>query len=70
MFLFSYDDYAEEIIDAYVAKLDVKHISFALMQCCGSGSGIRCLFLTPVSGMGEKSRSGSGSGINIPDHIS
>ena len=44
MFLFSYDDYAEEIIDAYVAKLDVKHISFALMQCCGSGSGNRCLF--------------------------
>jgi hypothetical protein len=33
-------------------------------RCCGSGSGIRCLFL-PLDrgsgfGMGEKSRSGSG----------
>jgi hypothetical protein len=34
-------------------------------QCCGSG--IRCLF-TPGSGMGKKSK--SGSGMNIPDHIS
>ncbi len=44
------------------------------LQCCGSGSGIRCLFgpraLDPGSGMGKKSRSGSGSGMNIPDHIS
>jgi hypothetical protein len=32
-------------------------------QCCGSGA-----FLTPVSGIGKKSR--SGSGINILDHIS
>jgi hypothetical protein len=38
-------------------------------QCCGSGSGIRCLFsLNPGSGMGKKSR--SGSGMNNPDHIS
>jgi hypothetical protein len=33
-------------------------------QCCGSGSGIRCLSLTPGSGMGKKSR--YGSGMNIP----
>jgi hypothetical protein len=32
-------------------------------QCCGYGA-----FLTPGSGMGKKSR--SGSGMNIPDHIS
>jgi hypothetical protein len=31
-------------------------------------SGIRCLFLTPGSGMGKISR--SGPGMNIPDHIS
>jgi hypothetical protein len=41
-------------------------------QCCGSGSGVRCLFdpwcRDPGSGMGKKSRSGSGMG-NIPDHI-
>jgi hypothetical protein len=30
-----------------------------LLQCCGSGSGIRCL-LTSGSGMGRKARSGSG----------
>jgi hypothetical protein len=47
-----------------------------LLLCCGSGSGIRCLFdpLDPGlgPGMGKKSRSGSGSGagMNIPDHIS
>ncbi len=37
-------------------------------QCCGSG--IRCLFrpLDPGSGMGKESR--SGSGMNLPDHIS
>jgi hypothetical protein len=41
--------------------LDVK-------QCCGSG--IRCLFgpLDAGSGMGKKS--GSGSGMENPDHIS
>jgi hypothetical protein len=39
---------------------------FELKQCCGSGSGIDA-FLTPGSGMGKKSR--SGSGMNIPDHI-
>ncbi len=41
-----------------------------LLQCCGSGSEIRCLFwpLDPGSGMGEKSR--SGSGMNILDHTS
>jgi hypothetical protein len=36
-------------------------------QCSGSGSGIRCLFDPPGSGMGKNSR--SGSGMNIPDHI-
>jgi hypothetical protein len=36
-------------------------------QCCGSGSGIRCL-LTPGSGISKKL--GSGSGMNNPDHIS
>jgi hypothetical protein len=41
------------------------------LQCCGSGSGIRCLFFLPrdpESGMGKKS--GSGSEMNNPDHIS
>ncbi len=38
-------------------------------QCYGSGSEIRCLFLTAGSGrMGKKS--GSGSGMNNPDHNS
>jgi hypothetical protein len=41
-------------------------------QCCGSGSGIRCFFnpwiRDPGSGMAKKS--GSGSGMNNPDHIS
>jgi hypothetical protein len=38
-------------------------------QCCESGSGIRCLSnpLDPGSGMGKNS--GSGSGMNNPDHI-
>jgi hypothetical protein len=44
-------------------------------KCCGSGSGIRCLFnswiqgafLTPGSGIGKIS--GSRSGMNNPDHI-
>ncbi len=43
-------------------------------HCCGSGSGIRCLLdpwirdSDPWSGMGKKS--GSGSEMNNPDHIS
>jgi hypothetical protein len=39
-------------------------------QCCGSGSGIRCLFdpwIRDPGGMGKKSR--SGSGMNIPYNI-
>jgi hypothetical protein len=36
-----------------------------ILQCCGPGSGIRCLF---EPWMGKKSR--SGSRVNIPDHIS
>jgi hypothetical protein len=40
-----------------------------IKQCCGSGSGIRCL-LTPGSGMGKNSGYGSGSRVNNPDHIS
>jgi hypothetical protein len=45
-------------------------IFLQVYRCCGSGSGIRCLFdpLDPGSGMGKKS--GSGSGISSPDHIS
>jgi hypothetical protein len=43
------------------------HTDLSERQCCGSGSGMRCLF-DPGSGMGKKSR--SGSGMNIPDHIS
>jgi hypothetical protein len=40
---------------------------FTFFQCCGSG--IRCLCsLDPGYGMGKKS--GSGSGMNNPDHIS
>jgi hypothetical protein len=41
-------------------------------QCCGSGSGIRCLFdpLDPGSGMGKKSGSGSVIQDSNPDHIS
>ncbi len=51
-------------------------ISQSNIQCCGSGSGIRCLFgpwiLDPKSGMGKKSGYGSGIRIrmNNPDHIS
>ncbi len=42
--------------------LDRKYFYRAFLQCCGSGSGIRCLFdpLDPGSGMGRKSASGSG----------
>jgi hypothetical protein len=37
------------------------------IQCCGSGSGIRCLLdPCPGSGMGKK----SGSGMNNPNRIS
>ncbi len=48
-------------------------------QCCGFGSGIRCLFdpwtRDPGSGMGNKIKNqdtdlGSGSGMNILDYIS
>ncbi len=42
-------------------------ILLTFKQCCGSGSGIWSAFLAPGSGM-EKSV--SGSGINIPYHIS
>jgi hypothetical protein len=38
------------------------------MQCCGSGSGIRCLF-DPLIRDGLKSGSGSGKN-NPPDHVS
>jgi hypothetical protein len=44
-------------------KVNIK--SLLIKQCCGSGSGA---FLTPGSGMGKKS--GSGSGMNNLDHIS
>ncbi len=39
-------------------------------QCCGSRSRDPVPFLSvdPLSGMGKRSR--SGSGMNIPDHIS
>ncbi len=36
-------------------------------QCCGSGSGA---FLTPGSRMNKNQDPGSGSGMNILDHIS
>jgi hypothetical protein len=49
-------------IDVNRHKVPYRHCS---LQCCGSGSGD---FLTPGSGIGKKSR--SGSGMNIPDHIS
>jgi hypothetical protein len=43
-----------------------------IIKCCGTGSGIQDpgsgAFLIPGSGMGKKS--GSGSGMNNPDHIS
>ncbi len=41
------------------------HFTVIPTQCCGSGFGA---FLTPGSGMGKKS--GSGSTMNNPDHIS
>jgi hypothetical protein len=42
-----------------------KQIILSNSQCCGFGPGA---FLTPGSGMGKKSR--SGSGMNIPEHFS
>ncbi len=42
------------------------HWRHSQAQCCGSGSG--GAFLTPGSGMGKKTR--FGSGMNILDHIS
>jgi hypothetical protein len=65
-------DYVEGVTEEGIAvKVRIKE---GWWQFCGSGSGsgsgIRCLFdhLDPGSGMGEKSR--SGSGMNILDHIS
>ncbi len=40
-------------------------LQYSTLQCCGSGSGA---FLNFGSELGKKSR--SGSGMNIPDHIS
>jgi hypothetical protein len=40
-----------------------------IFQCCGSGSGIRCLF-TPGSGLLKSQDPDPGSGMNNPDHIS
>jgi hypothetical protein len=37
------------------------------LQCCGSGSGIRCLLPDPGWVYQDP---GSGSGMNIQDHIS
>ncbi len=37
------------------------------IQCCGPGSWIRCLF---DPGIRDVKKSGSGSGMNNPDHIS
>ncbi len=45
-----------------VIRIDLK-CWLLIRQCCGSGA-----FLTPGSGMCKKS--GSGSGMNNPDHIS
>ncbi len=52
------------ILGKFLCKVKVR---LSVTQCCGSGSGIGCLF-DPGSGMGKKSR--SGSGMNVPDHIS
>ncbi len=43
-----------------------------LIQCCRSGSGIRCLFdpWFRYPGQVKSQASGSGSGMNNPDHIS
>jgi hypothetical protein len=44
------------------------------MQCCGSGSGIRCLFDPWIRDPGwvnnQDPDPGSGSRLNIPDHFS
>jgi hypothetical protein len=67
----NYDCEVERIIfiTRYEGTTEVIHKHYGTFcgenQCCGSGSGA---FLTPKSGMGKKS--GSGSGINNPDHIS
>ncbi len=50
-----------EYLFFYFLSLGIIHNN---RQCCGSGSGIRCLF---NPGIGKKSR--SESGMNIPDHI-
>jgi hypothetical protein len=39
-------------------------------QCCGFVSGIWCLFDPWDQGSGMDNKSGSGSGMNNPDHIS
>jgi hypothetical protein len=56
-------------------QLYVLYVHTVGMQCCGSGSGIRCL-LTPGSGIWDPGwvkfkdpNPGSGSGMNNPDHI-
>jgi len=58
------------VTQAQHAHLGKEKYRIRLGQCCGSGYGIRCLFdpLDPGSGMGKKS--GSGSGMNNPDHFS
>jgi hypothetical protein len=40
------------------------------MQCCGSGSGIRCFFDPWIQDPGWVKKSESGTGMNNPDHIS
>jgi hypothetical protein len=48
----------------YLAELKGK------LLCCGSGSGIRCLFDPWIRDPGWVKKLGSGSGMNDPDHIS
>ncbi len=47
----------------------INTVCFCMHHCCGSGPGIRCL-LAPGSGIRDGLKSGSGSGMNHPDHIS
>jgi hypothetical protein len=57
-----------------VRSLEMYFFLYSFIQCCGSGSGIRCLF-DPWSwiqnpGGVENPDPGPGSGIDYPDHIS
>ncbi len=59
----------------YTVNVDIRHFEWGKLRISSSadpdpGSGIRCLYDLLDLGSGMSKKSTSGSGMNIPDHIS